>query len=343
MTTSQVYEYSCAIHVHSTISDGTGEVHEIIQAGQAAELDVLILTDHNSLRAKTEGWEGWHGGLLFVVGEEVSSRRGHCLALGTKSEVNHYQSAGGIVRDIRVQNGLAFLAHPHGVYRPLLHTRDHSWKDWNVAGFTGIELWSYMFDWVSELKYHHFLRHYRNPQARIKGPFPKTVHLWDRLCQKERIVAIGGVDAHAKKYPFLPFVVFPYEYLFKTLRTHILTNEPLAEDKSEAIEASLAAMRQGNCFASYDYLHNGKGTRFFSADNNLIMGDEAEYHEPLDLVVTLPWKAHLSVVRNGVAIKRAEEKDLEFRADSPGVYRVEARLDGKPWIYTNPIYLRSTS
>ncbi len=62
MATSKVYEYSCGIHVHSTISDGTGEVHEIIQAGQAAELDVLILTDHNSLKAKTEGWEGWHGG-----------------------------------------------------------------------------------------------------------------------------------------------------------------------------------------------------------------------------------------------------------------------------------------
>ena len=340
MPTSQDYEYSCAIHVHSTISDGTGEVHEIIQAGQAAELDVLVLTDHNSLQAKTAGWEGWYDNLLFMVGEEVSSRRGHCLALGTNSEVNHYQSAGGIIRDIRVQNGLAFLAHPHGVYRPLLYIRDHSWKDWSIRLFTGIELWSYMFDWVSELKYHRFLRHYRNPQARIKGPFPKTVHLWDSLCQKERIVAIGGVDAHARKYPLLPFVVFPYEFLFKTLRTHILTNTPLKVETPEAIGLVLTALGKGHCFASYDFLHDGTGTRFRSTDGHLIMGDEAYFRGPLELEVTLPWKAHLSVIRNGVAIERSEEKDLMFTADSPGVYRIEARLDGKPWIYTNPIYLR---
>jgi hypothetical protein len=32
---------------------------------------------------------------------------------------------------------------------------------------------------------------------------------------------------------------------------------------------------------------------------------------------------------------------LTFRAEVPGVYRVEAAYEGKPWVYTNPIYLRA--
>jgi hypothetical protein len=40
-------------------------------------------------------------------------------------------------------------------------------------------------------------------------------------------------------------------------------------------------------------------------------------------------------------VAKAFGTGLEFRADAPGAYRVEARLGGKPWVYTNPIYLRS--
>jgi hypothetical protein len=153
-------------------------------------------------------------------------------------------------------------------------------------------------------------------------------------------VAIGGVDAHARKYPLLPFVVFPYEYLFRTLRTHILTETELPEDAPAAIEAILGALQEGHCFTSYDYLHPGSGTRFCSIDGELMMGDETSFVTPVDFSVSLPREAHLSIIKNGVAIRRTVEKELVFTADTPGVYRIEARLDEKPWIYTNPIYLR---
>ncbi len=197
-----------------------------------------------------------------------------------------------------------------------------------------------MFDWVSELKYYRFLRHYQNPDRRIRGPFPETLHTWDQLCQKTRVVAIGGVDAHARRYPLLPFVVFPYEDLFRTLRTHVLTDAPLVGSVSEDIPRLVQALRAGHCFIAYDRLCDASGTRFGSADGVLLMGDERPFDGPVDLEVRLPTDAELTVLRNGHPIASLQGKVCTFCANAPGVYRAEAKYGGKPWIYTNPIYLR---
>jgi hypothetical protein len=156
-----LFEYRGAIHIHSTYSDGSGSIPAILNAASQTDLDFLILTDHNSLEARI--WEGWHGNQLFIVGDEVSSRRGHCLAVGTKKRVNHWGSLQQIVDDIYHQKALSFIAHPHGSYKALFKTRNHSWRDWSVENFTGLELWSYMFDWIRDFRYYRFWGHYFHP------------------------------------------------------------------------------------------------------------------------------------------------------------------------------------
>ena len=71
-----------------------------------------------------------------------------------------------------------------------------------------------------------------------------------------------------------------------------------------------------------------------------MMGDEHAFEGPTDLVVQIPEVAELAVLKDGKPISTATGTSLALRADGPGVYRVEARYEGKPWIYTNPIYLR---
>ena len=46
-------------------------------------------TDHDTLAARYEGWEGYHDGLLLLVGFEVSPKQGHYLAFGTEHEIPH--------------------------------------------------------------------------------------------------------------------------------------------------------------------------------------------------------------------------------------------------------------
>ncbi len=335
-----LFEYLGVLHVHSTHSDGSGSVREIVSAAQGVGVDFLVLSDHNGLQAKADGWEGWHGRVLVSVGEEVSSRWGHCLAFGTSKHVNHRQPLSRILEDIETQKGLSFVAHPHGVYRPLVKLRDHSWKDWRADRFSGLELWSYMFDWVRDFKYHRFFRHYVRPDERIRGPLAETLRIWDRMGRKRRVVGIGSVDAHARRFPLLPFVVFPYADLFKTIRTHILTANPLTGAATQDTSRLLEAVRSGRCFIAFDSLADASTTCFRSTDGRLQMGDEIRWSEPVDLTFSCPVDAQLTILRDGVEISRRAGTQVSVRADRTGVYRAEARIDGRPWIFTNPIYLR---
>ncbi|MCZ6631776.1 MAG: CehA/McbA family metallohydrolase [bacterium] len=336
-----MFEYSGAIHIHSKYSDGSGSIPCILEDAKKAELDFITLTDHNTLSARVARWEGWHGNLLLMVGEEVSSRKGHCLALGTKQRVSHRQPPAGIIDDIQIQDGLSFIAHPHGSYRPLIKRKNHAWRDWTITGFTGLELWSYMFDWIKDFHYLRFYQHYRYPERFIEGPNPQTLQLWDQFCQTSRCVAIGGVDAHARKYPIVGFTVFPYEQTFRTLRTHILTHEAFSKNASKDIPIALQSLRQGHCFIGYDFLHNTTHTRFQSVDKTLLMGDEHVFEHPIELEIYVPISADLTVIKDGQPLESLFASKHRFEAKTPGVYRIEARLQNKPWIYTNPIYLRS--
>jgi predicted metal-dependent phosphoesterase TrpH len=67
-------------HVHSLVSVG-GELtpEQLVVGARAARLDFLAITEHNS--AETHGaWE--RHDLLVVLGQEVTTRTGHWLALG---------------------------------------------------------------------------------------------------------------------------------------------------------------------------------------------------------------------------------------------------------------------
>ena len=333
-------EIQGVLHIHSHHSDGSGSVAEIVEAAQRARVDFIVLTDHNTMRAKREGWEGWHGATLLIVGEEVSTRAGHCLAVGVPDSVPRRRPTEEVLQDIRAQGGLAFIAHPYGVYKPFLRKRDHSWRDWSLSSYTGLEVWSYMFDWARQFKYYRWSECVRHPDRLIAGPDPQTLSRWDELGRRARVVGIGGVDVHARRYPLLDVVIFPYEQAFRTVRTHVLLDRPLTRDAEADRVAILDAIGRGRCFASYHPLSPGVGFRFGAPSRNLLMGDEAVFEGRLDLVVESPVPAAFRMIRDGLSYDEAEGHRHVFRADGPGVYRVEARLNGRPWIFANPIYLR---
>src|ERR1700755_2502327 len=80
----------CVVHVHSTFSDGTGTVPEIAEAARDNGVDVVLVTDHDPLRARGTGHERWHDSVLVLIGEEVSPKRGnHYLAFGLDRRIRH--------------------------------------------------------------------------------------------------------------------------------------------------------------------------------------------------------------------------------------------------------------
>jgi predicted metal-dependent phosphoesterase TrpH len=70
------------LHCHSTASDGTGPPAEVMARARAAGLDVIALTDHDTVAGHAEARRALPGGLTLVPGIELSCRlRGHSVHL----------------------------------------------------------------------------------------------------------------------------------------------------------------------------------------------------------------------------------------------------------------------
>ncbi len=73
-----MHEYTGVIHLHSEYSfDGRTPVSEMIRAARVSGVHFLALTDHACVTARERGWEGWHDGVLVLVGQEISPRFNH--------------------------------------------------------------------------------------------------------------------------------------------------------------------------------------------------------------------------------------------------------------------------
>ncbi|WP_310728685.1 CehA/McbA family metallohydrolase [Streptomyces sp. N2A] len=107
-------------HLHSVHSDGRRTPAEIAALARAAGLDFLTTTEHNTTSAH-RAWEGlWGDDLLILTGEEVTTRNGHVVAMGTDPGVFidwRYRARdnafGKYARAIRRAGGLVIPAHPH--------------------------------------------------------------------------------------------------------------------------------------------------------------------------------------------------------------------------------------
>jgi len=153
-----LYDYTGVIHLHSSFSfDGHTPMEQIIHSAQNNGVDFLMLTDHDHLRARDEGWEGWQGRTLVIVGEEIAPRFNHYLAFNIKEPIVHFDDAEGknpqkYIDAVKNQGGLGFIAHPDHEGTALFHVKHYCWNDWNINGYSGIGVWDFMTDWQSSLR-----------------------------------------------------------------------------------------------------------------------------------------------------------------------------------------------
>jgi hypothetical protein len=173
---------------------------------------------------------------------------------------------------------------------------------------------------------------------------------WDELTlDGKRIVAIGGSDAHASPHSLGPLkrVIFPYEFHFKTINTHLFTTEPFTGDYPTDRRLVYEALESGRCFVGYDLPAPTKGFRFKAQgrEKTVIMGEELPAQGGVTLQIRLPALADCRLIKDGVALKEwKRQQNCTHITIEPGVYRVEAyrRYLGRRvgWIYSNPIYIK---
>jgi predicted metal-dependent phosphoesterase TrpH len=118
------------LHMHTTASDGVNSVEEVLAcAHERTNLDVIAITDHDTveaaLRARDLAAAG-HYRFDVIVGEEISTREGHLLALFLERRIAPGLSIERSIDLVHEQGGLAIVAHPfnrlfrHSVQRPVM-------------------------------------------------------------------------------------------------------------------------------------------------------------------------------------------------------------------------------
>ena len=346
------------LHMHTRYSDGHGSHRDIARAAMQAGLDAVIVTDHNVL---VDGPEDYYSEgnkkVLLLVGEEIHDQarlpqKSHLLVFGANRELaTQAYDPQMLLNSVRKAGGLAFIAHPYDPEAPAVGETDISWVDWQTQGYTGIELWNAFSEFKSLLKSKlHAIYYAYNPEMIAHGPFSQTLQKWDELLATgKRVVAIGGSDAHAIPASMGPLhrILFPYEFHFRAVNTHLYVPSPLSGDPQVDREMIYEALARGRGFVGYDLPASTRGFRFTASgiDGTAWMGDEISIKNGITILIRLPIAAECRLIHDGETRKVWEKRETcTYITTDPGIYRVEAYIEHRGrrrgWIFSNPIYVK---
>ncbi|MCL5410499.1 MAG: CehA/McbA family metallohydrolase [Patescibacteria group bacterium] len=123
------------LHIHSNYSDGKPTIEEILDyVDKETDLDIIAISDHDTIEGALEAQKIAKErklGFEIVVGEEVSTTKGHILALYLNSVIKPGMSVKKTLDQIHKQGGIAIAPHPFE------HTR---LRNPNMAVMNGIGL-----------------------------------------------------------------------------------------------------------------------------------------------------------------------------------------------------------
>lgn len=332
------------IHVHTTLSDGGGTPQEVIRAARDAGLRFLVITDHNNADAKS--FEGYHEGVLVLVGAEVSTTAGHILGLGISEP--RYRFSGDAMDgldDIRDLGGFAVVAHP---FSP---REDFQFKGWELPGDWGLELINGDSEWRNagpRLLSTALLYGINHTRALLGLLNPPDVALarWDRLLATRDVVGLAGADAHSR-LPLadsLPLRFPSYQAMFSLLRDHVVLKRPLTGDLETDRALVLDALRAGRVYVGLDGLARADDFSFVARgpSGQMTMGETTPLAPGLRLTVggRMPAGALVELLKDGQVVASGSS-GLETPLTATGVYRAQVKLSGYevPWIISNPIYV----
>ncbi|MDH4223927.1 MAG: histidinol-phosphatase, partial [candidate division Zixibacteria bacterium] len=337
------HEIVGAIHIHSTDSDGAKTIPEIARIGDRTGLDFLLFSDHMTLKSYQAGLEGFYGKTLVVIGYEIHDKenKNHYLAFNLNDVLPFGLSPSEYVRHVKEKKGIGIIAHPDEIRTDLPKYPAYPWTAWEAEGYDGIEIWNQMSEWMEKLTRFNQLKMLFSPRKSLDSPTPRILSKWDQLNRKRKVCGIGAIDAHAHPHRIGPLklTIFPYEVQFKSIRTHLILDGPLSLDFEKAKKQIYSALLNCNVFASNYKRGEAKGFLFYAQGKNGLarIGEEMRLEEVNYLAAQTPSTAEIRLLHNGDLISKTKGRELTYKPEEKGIYRIEAFKGDKGWIYSNHI------
>jgi hypothetical protein len=296
-----------------------------------AQIDFVCLGDRAREGSADYGIAGFTGELLIVPGASFSAGNdgAEVIGLNLRHPIDPHLSAAAIIEAIHRQNGLAVAAAPAEFRSP---------DDYALAD--AMEVYSLADAWSAQSPAAMYTR------ALLLGPdrFFSALDLrsdrnfaaYDTMARGARISLIAGLGSE-RALSVLGTRVGTFRQLFEVCTTHILASE-------RQIDPLTDALRRGHSYVSFDILGYVPDFAFYaeSGGSKVMMGDEASFSSGTKLKVELPASAdEIAIFHDGVRAASTENaSDFEYSPTQPGAWRVEAYRRGRPWILSNPVYLR---
>ncbi|HSM93567.1 MAG TPA: PHP domain-containing protein [Anaeromyxobacteraceae bacterium] len=316
-----------AWHVHTTRSDGRGTLDEVVRAARAAGLQFVVVADHNAL---TPAEAGYRDGVLVIEATEISSVFGHVVAVGLPRAPGAPERADPL-RRTAAEGGSAVLAHPFHPRRPF--------TGWGQGPWRGFEVVSDDSFWYQTLRDRAVGR---IALAALALPFdaPQAV-LWISHFPAEELARFDAEAAASRADGRPPPVLFcsadahgypSYGAAFEAFSMHVPVT--LTGDAARDTRAVLGALFDGSAACVYDGVAPGAAVRLARAPGG-----------GLDLSLQAPagCDVRLRLLRDGqeVEVRTARQGPGGVRfceaGCAPGTYRAEGTVDGRPWLFTNPV------
>ena len=109
------------LHIHSEYStDSESQVEEIIRSAIEMGLNGIAITDHNSIEGYYRGKEYLERSgheFLLIPGIEISTIKGHLIALGVHESIQPNMSVEESLAQIQDMGGISILPHPFHPFR----------------------------------------------------------------------------------------------------------------------------------------------------------------------------------------------------------------------------------
>jgi len=327
------YEYKGVVHVHSFLGGhSSGTFSEIIDAAKANQLDFVIMTEHTEKDFDTAAMtlQGMRGGVLFVNGNETSAENGDRL--------------------LKLPQDVSIVAYPE------------EFKNWEMPGLNGVEVYNVYSNTRRAnplVAFFDVLWSHRAYPDLLFGLYferpNESLNKWDHALTRTKLTAIGGNDAHSNigislrdssGKTLAGIQLDPYKTSFRLVRLHVITNDA----KVLLPEHLLDAIKAGHCFIGFDLFGDTSGFKFEAQTRTetRIQGDEISLQKDTRLRIQTPIASRVLLFKDGsVMLNESGVTTKEITVTERGVYRVEVYLPGieriigeKPWIISNPIYVR---
>jgi hypothetical protein len=343
------------LHVHTNRSDGRSSPDAVAAAAARAGLKFLVFTDHGDA-TRTPDPPAYRSGVLCLDGVEISTRSGHVVAIDMPA--SPYPLAGearDVVDDIHRLGGFAIAAHPDSP------KRDLQWGDWTVP-VDGIEVinpdtsWRLHFaqpGWRPKLTVLRALFTYPLGPGETIGSLltPSPIDHWTQMMSTRPVVALAGVDAHARlelrdadpgdnRYS-LPFP--SYAASFDVLSTHVSLRDGLSGDAARDARQLLDAIRAGRVYTAVDAWAGPPSFELAIAPGTNRSATGEPVVDELRIRSNAPETYVTSVWNAGRKLAEKTERAFVLPVGRTGAFWAEIRDPGRPrgpaWLTSSALFV----